>query len=167
MPVTIRRCSSGPYPGTALRSTPAEKNRSRPAITTAAGTSAASPSSVHTSSSSNSRLIAFAGGRSTRTSTTSPLVSTETNTQRRLRCPAARAPGDHDGQAEEEWPTSLESPAPSARAIALPDREARHWTITEATIRAFATPGLFANRLMRLESGLEGLRTAPVCERVY
>src|SRR4051812_2313500 len=54
----------------ALRSSPAEKNPGRPARTSAAGGSAATPSKAATSSSSRSRSSALAGGRSTASTVT-------------------------------------------------------------------------------------------------
>jgi len=53
------------------------------------------PSSAATSSSSRSRLIAFAGRRSIRTRVTAPLVSNETKMQHRLRGPQL----EHDRRA--------------------------------------------------------------------
>ena len=104
IPSTIARWSSSLSVGTSFRSTPAEKNRGRPTIATAAGGSAASSAWTAAPSSSSATFIAFAGGRSIRTTTMSPSRSTLRNsaTGRRLRLSERRrgpAPSGPEGRA--------------------------------------------------------------------
>ncbi len=76
IPSIIAFSPSASSVGTILRSTPAEKNFSRPVSTTAPGPAAASSSAEARTSSISSASRAFAGGRSTRTRATSSCCST-------------------------------------------------------------------------------------------